>query len=125
MLMPALSMAETWITMGFTEHSNKSKEYCEVNPGISHDWRYGTVRTFVGAHGNSYCQASLVVGAAWLPFTYWRVSGGVTAMVLTGYEERNLTPAGALALSYDEKKTGVDVAWVPGYLVHLRYRFAF
>jgi hypothetical protein len=123
LIVPSLGLAETWYTLGFTKHA-EDKNYCEVHPGITYDWRFSTVRTYLGAYQNSHCQASGQAGVAWLPLSYRRLSAGVTAMALTGYERQFLLAASPV-LTYEEKKHGVDIVGWPGIILHVRYRFAF
>lgn len=113
---------ETWLTMGFTDHA-KDKHYCETHPGVFYEWR-GTLRSFVGVHQNSHCEASVVGGVAWQPLRYQRISAGAMVMALTGYEN-GLIVTPAPAISYDGKKYGIDVTGWPGVLWHVRWRFAF
>ena len=115
--------AETWLTLGFTKHA-EDKQYCEVHPGITHDWRFSTFRTYLGAYQNSHCQVSGQAGVAWLPLSYQRFSAGATVMALTGYEKQFLFAASPV-LTYDGKQHGVDVVGWPGIIFHVRYRFSF
>ena len=115
--------AETWLTLGFTKHA-EDKHYCEVHPGITHDWRFSTVRTYLGAYQNSHCGVSGQGGVAWLPLSYQRFSVGATVMALTGYEHQFIFAASPV-LTYDGKTHGVDVVGWPGIILHVRYRFAF
>lgn len=118
-----LFAGETWLTLGFTDHVEK-KRYCEVHPGVFHEWRWRDLRTFAGMHQNSHCEASAVFGVAWLPLTYQRFSAGGVMMALTGYD-RPITPAPAPAIAYDKNRHGADLIYIPGVLVHLRYRWSF
>ena len=125
-LWPLVSLpawGETWLTMGFTKHA-EDKRYCEVHPGVFHEWRWRDTRLFLGAHQNSHCEASAVAGAAWLPLKHGRFRAGAVTMMLTGYEKAVL-PAAAPAIAYDEKKHGADLIYFPGVLVHLRWRWSF
>lgn len=123
MIVPSLGIAETYLTLGFTDHA-KNKRYCEVHPGVFNEWRYTDTRMFVGVHQNSHCEASVVGGLAYQPLTYQRYSAGVMVMGLTGYE-KDLMVVPAPALSFDGKTYGVDVTGWPGILWHVRWRFSF
>lgn len=121
---PAAAETKKWLTLGFSKHV-EDRRYCEVHPGVVVEKRYTYFRAFLGMHQNSYCEASAVAGAAWMPLTYQYVSAGITAMGLTGYQESRVLFAGGLALSYDRKKEGADLVIVPGHLTLLRWRWAF
>lgn len=118
-----LFAGETWLTVGFTNHV-KDKRYCEVHPGVYREWRWRDTRAFLGAHQNSRCEASAAAGLAWLPLKHRRFSAGGVAMGLTGYE-RPVTPVAAPAIAYDERRHGADLVYIPGVLVHLRWRWSF
>lgn len=119
-----LFAGETWLTLGFTNHV-EDKRYCEVHPGVFRQWTGEDWRAFLGAQGNSHCEASVVAGAAWLPLHYRRYSAGVFGAGMTGYPERQITHGGGLAVAYDHKKEGADLIYIPGVLVHLRWRWSF
>lgn len=112
--------------MGFTKHA-ENKRYCEVNPGVAHQWRLGRDMTlFLGVHQKSDCEAGGVGIVAWQPLRLGDVRAGGMILALTGYNNHPLLVTPAPAFSFEVKKNhGVDVTGWPGVLWHVRWRFSF
>ena len=127
---------ETWgVASLFSYHVERSKDYCEVNPGAGFE-HGGDVRLVAGVYQNSLCEVSTYAGFSWTPIKVWKLKAGVAVIALTGYEEDKRKEADKVAIvplpvvTLEGSRWGVNLAVIPPYqdfkgAIGFQVKFAF
>ena len=121
LLLSFAAHAETWgVASLFSYHFERSKDYCEVNPGAG--FEHGKdVRLVAGVYQNSLCEVSTYAGVSWTPIKVWKIQAGVAVIAVTGYEADKKKEADKVAIiplpvvTLEGRKWGLNIAVIPPY----------
>jgi hypothetical protein len=113
-------LSETWLNAGFySYHFQRDKGLSDSNPGIGAEYRYSTVAALTaGRFYNSDRQYSNYAGVYYQPFSIGGVRLGAVLGGFNGYPKmRNggWFLAVVPVASYEYKRVGLNLAFVPTY----------
>jgi hypothetical protein len=113
-------LSETWLNAGFySYHFQRDKGLNDSNPGIGAEYRYSTVAALTaGRFYNSDRQYSNYAGVYYQPFSIGGVRLGAVLGGFNGYPKmRNggWFLAAVPVASYEYKRVGLNLAFVPTY----------
>jgi hypothetical protein len=121
-----IAIAETWLTVPLVSyHLDRSKDYCEVNPGLGMETDISErVRFHAGGYQNSNCRPSTYVCGSYTPWHLGNWKSGSALCGFTGYHkekkvageterEDKFLLAPLLVFAYERKSWGLNILVVP------------
>ncbi|WP_426191271.1 hypothetical protein [Massilia sp. DWR3-1-1] len=111
---------EVWIDSGFaTYHFNRDKDLNGANGGLGIEYRFrGDLAATAGRFYNSDRAYSNYVGAIWQPYAIGPVRLGAVIGAFNGYpktRDGGWFPALIPAASFEYRRVGVNIGFVPSY----------
>ncbi len=111
---------ELWLDSGFaTFHFDRDKNLSGRNMGLGAEYRFrGDLALTLGHFNNSDRAPSNYLGAIWQPYAWGPVRLGAVAAAFNGYprmRDGGWFPALIPVATFDYKRVGVNVGFVPSY----------
>lgn len=114
MMVTSQCRADTWAVATVGSHHFNSGQHCEVNPGLGFEYvperDYGVI---AGFYKNSLCKFSGYTAGMWTPLHAGSLHAGAVMGVVSGYEQAQLSVAGALILKWEQGNFGVNMLGTP------------
>lgn len=111
---PAQADDDMWAVLSVGSYHTQRHHQNENNFGVGIE--YGLekdARLIAGVYNNSIEETSMYVAVAWMPFKLGPFRLGSVMGMVTGYVPDMPLPMLALAGSYEAKRWGVNVGYVP------------